>query len=101
MDKTPKFEQITWQEQANEAIAWHADNSHPTPTLDTIAKNRNVPVELLRQKAYEKTVAFRHLANTIAGQRQHFEDLLKQADSPEAVEQIEVSYALEQAGENQ
>ena len=94
LDKTPDFERATWQEQANEAIAWHADNSHPTPTLETIAQHRNVPVALLRQKAYEKTMQFRFLTNAIAGQRQHFEDLLKAAETAEAIEQIEVSYQL-------
>ncbi|MGX2974729.1 hypothetical protein ACWIUH_07465 [Ursidibacter arcticus] len=49
---------------------------------------------LLRQKAYEKTMQFRFLTNAIAGQRQHFEDLLKAAETAEAIEQIEVSYQL-------
>ncbi|MDO9668493.1 hypothetical protein Q7540_12245, partial [Glaesserella parasuis] len=31
LKKTPDFERATWQEQANEAIAWHADNNTPTP----------------------------------------------------------------------
>ncbi|MDG4923208.1 hypothetical protein P9J58_04950 [Glaesserella parasuis] len=94
LKKTPDFERATWQEQANEAIAWHADNNTPTPTLDTIAQNRNVPVVVLRQKAYEKTMQFRFLTNTIAGQRQHFEDLLKMAKTAEEIEGIEVVYQL-------
>ena len=101
LDKTPDFERATWQEQANEAIAWHADNSTPTPTLDTIARHRNVPVEALRQKAYEKTISFRHLTNTIAGQRQHLEDLLKAAETAEEIEAIEVVYQLPTEVENE
>ncbi len=101
LDKTPAFEQGTWQQQANEAIAWHADNNTPTPTLDTIAQNRNVPVEVLRQKAYEKTMQFRFLTNTIAGQRQHFEDLLKVAKTAEEIEGIEVVYQLQSEEENE
>lgn len=94
LDKTPDFERVTWQEQANEAIAWSKDKSTPTPTLDTIAKNRNVNAVVLRQKAYEKTMQFRALTNTIAGQRQHFEDLLKVAKTSEDIEGIEVVYQL-------
>ena len=95
LDKTPAFEQGTWQEQAKEAMEWHVDKSTLTPTLDTIAKNRNVPVAVLRQKAYEKTISFRHLTNTIAGQRQHFEDLLKVAKTVDDIEGIEVVYQLQ------
>lgn len=94
LDKTPAFEQGTWQQQANEAIAWHADNNTPTPTLDTIAQNRNVPVEVLRQKSYEKTMQFRFLTNTIAGQRQGYEDKLKQATTAEEIEAITVHYEV-------
>ncbi|MDO9657270.1 hypothetical protein Q7540_11895, partial [Glaesserella parasuis] len=59
-----------------------------------IAQNRNVPVVLLRQKAYEKTMQFRFLTNTIAGQRQHFEDLLKAAKTAEEIEAITVHYEV-------
>lgn len=94
LDKTPAFEQGTWQQQANEAIAWHADNNTPTPTLDSIAQNRNVDAAVLRQKAYEKTMQFRFLTATIAGQRQGYEDKLKQATTAEEIEAITVHYEV-------
>lgn len=100
LDKTPQFEQATWQEQANEALAWHKDRNAPTPTLDEIAQNRNVPVELLRQKAYEKTMQYRRLTNTIAGQRQHFEDKLNQAQNAQEIEAISVVYHFQNEEEN-
>ena len=101
LDKTPQFEQATWQEQANEALAWYKDRNAPTPTLDEIAQNRNVPVELLRQKAYEKTMQYRRLTNTIAGQRQHFEDKLNQAQTAQEIDAINVVYHFSNSEESE
>lgn len=96
LDKTPEFTQATWQEQANEAKAWHADNSTPTPTLDQIAISRGISPEILRERAYQKTVAFRYLTNTIEGKRQKYEDQLDAAETLEAVTSIQVFYSLEE-----
>lgn len=95
LNDTPEFERATWQEQAREALAWHADNHTATPTLAEIARNRGVPLDLLRQKAYEKTVQFRHLTNTVAGQRQALEDRLKAAQTLEQIAAINITFNLE------
>ena len=91
---TPEYERATWAAQGAEAKAWHADHTAATPTLDNIAKNRGVPTELLRQKAYEKTIAYEVLVSTIAGQRQRYEDQLNAAKNLDEVGAIVVGYQV-------
>lgn len=70
LDETPDFEQATWQEQANEARAWFADNNTPTPKLALLAQMRGVLLDVLRQKCYEKAQLFYQLSFVVAGKRQ-------------------------------
>ena len=91
---TPEYERATWAAQGAEAKAWHADHTAATPTLDNIAKNRGVPAELLRQKAYEKTIAYELLVSTIAGQRQRFEDKLNVSKTLADVNAIMVNFQV-------
>ncbi|MCK3654924.1 hypothetical protein A4G19_03815 [Pasteurellaceae bacterium Macca] len=92
---TPDFERETWQEQANEAKAWKADATSPTPVLETIASARGIPLDILREKAYEKAIGYQLLGATVAGQRQALEDRLKAAQSLEEVKAIEVTFTME------
>lgn len=94
LDETPEFERETWSIQREEAKAWMADNSVETPTLATIAQMRGVPLDVLRQKAYEKAVVYQTVAAIVAGQRQAYEDRLAQAETLEQVQAIAVSYQL-------
>lgn len=98
-DKTPAFERDTWPIQRDEAFAWQADNTKPTPTLDLIALSRGVPVETLRQKAYEKAIAYQQVAAIVSGQRQAYEDKLNATETLEQVQAIKPVYQLPQ-GEN-
>lgn len=79
LDKVPEFEVATWTTQAFEAKAWHADPNAVTPTLDAIAASRGVPPDVLRQKAYEKTLKFELLTAHVAGLRQAAEDKINAA----------------------
>lgn len=97
LDETPEFEIQTWTIQAAEAKAWHADPSAPTPTLDTIAAARGVPAELLKQKAYEKTVRYELATAHIVGLRQRYQDAIAAAENAEAVEAMAFEFALPQA----
>lgn len=97
-DKTPAFERDTWPIQRDEAFAWFADNNAPTPTLDLIALSRGVPVEALRQKAYEKAIAYQQVAAIVSGQRQAYEAKLNAAETLEQVQAIEPVYQLPQGG---
>lgn len=95
-DKTPAFERDTWPIQRDEAFAWQADNNNPTPTLDLISLARGVPVEVLRQKAYEKAIAYQQVAAIVSGQRQSYEDKLNAAETLEQVQAIKPIYQLPQ-----
>lgn len=95
LHETPEFEQATWQEQANEARAWHADNNTPTPKLALLATLRGVPLDVLRRKCFEKAQAFYMLSFAAAGQRQRYEDMLKSAVNIEQVLAIEPVFSLD------
>lgn len=91
---TPEHEKQTWEAQEAEARAWKADKSTPTPTLDTIATLRGVPVEILREKAYQKAVAYRMLSPHVSGERQAFEDTIRAAKSIEELDAIKFKFTV-------
>lgn len=97
-DETPSFERDTWLEQAKEAKAWIEDPTTQTPTLDLIAQMRGVPLNTLRQKAYEKAMAYQTVAAIVAGQRQAYEDRLNATESLEQIQAIKPVYQLPQGG---
>ncbi|MBF6983893.1 hypothetical protein IXK21_11135, partial [Pasteurella multocida] len=96
--ETPEFERDTWLTQRAEAIAWKQNPNSPTPTLESIATNRGVPLDVLREKAYQKSVLFATLSSTIAGQRQKLEDQLMAAQSIEEIEQINTQFRFSIGG---
>ncbi|WP_244141771.1 hypothetical protein [Mannheimia bovis] len=97
-DETPSFERDTWLEQAKEAKAWVEDSTAQTPTLTLIAQMRGIPLDTLRQKAYEKAMAYQTVAAIVAGQRQAYEDRLNAAESLEQIQAIKPVYQLPQGG---
>ncbi|WP_419692769.1 hypothetical protein OF381_09175 [Mannheimia haemolytica] len=100
-NETPSFERDTWLEQAKEAKAWVADPTVQTPTLELIAQMRGIPLDTLRQKAYEKAMAYQTVAAIVAGQRQGYEDRLEQAETLEQIQAIEPMYQLPQGANNE
>lgn len=98
LNDVPDFEVQTWTIQALEAKAWHEDNSTPTPTLETIAQARGVPVDILRKKAYKKTIAFEKLSAYVAGVRQRLTDLTEQAKSIDELDRVVIEFSLPQGG---
>lgn len=98
IDETPEFERETWSIQREEVKAWFEGNAEETPTLALIAQARGVPLDVLRQKAYEKAKAYQTVAAVVAGQRQAYEDRLNRAETLEQIRAIEPSYQLPQQG---
>ncbi|MBE2897777.1 hypothetical protein HPC37_02770 [Pasteurellaceae bacterium 20609_3] len=92
--EVPEFEKNTWVLQAKESKAWKADPSTPTPLMDMIAKQRDVPRELLLEKAYAKAVKFEMLTACVAGQRQKHVDRINAAQTLEDLD-FEVEYKCE------
>lgn len=83
----------SWTEQSQEAIAWHADNSAPCPLLRGIATTRQVPFEILAQKAYEKAIAYKNLMGGVVGLTQRYRDLVTLAKSLEELD-FTVDYSI-------
>ncbi len=94
ISKTPAFERATWDIQRDEAMAWKSDNNTPTPNLDRIAQMRGVPANVLREKAYQKAVAYQALTTTIAGIRQKYEDMIESVTTLDALNDIEFVFNL-------
>lgn len=94
LDLIPAFELQTWTIQAQEAHAWHKDPQAVTPTLDTIAVARGVPPEMLKQRAYEKAVAFETLTANVVGIRQAIETRIKATQDMDELNAIEFAFEL-------
>lgn len=101
LDETPEFERETWPIQREEAKAWFADRNAETPTIALIAQMRGVPLDVLRQKAFEKAMAYQTVAAVVAGQRQAYEDRLNRAETLEQIQAIEPAYQLPMGEQNE
>lgn len=94
LDAIPTFERESWAMQAREAQA-HAQNpATPTPLLESIAKARGVPLDILREKALAMANAFTALTGSVAGQRQAYEDRIRAASDMAALDALTISYRL-------
>ena len=78
-DAAPRVERDTYPLQAAEAESWALDNNSPTPLLEGIATARNIDLNELRQRTLDKSRAWQALCASVIGQRQAFEDQIKQA----------------------
>lgn len=86
--KYPWFERDTWQDQEEEALAYQADPSAPTPNLTGITQWRNIKVAELAQRVIANAAAWRSVAPNLCGQRQAASDQISDADTVEQVQQI-------------
>lgn len=90
----PRTELLTFDKQEAEARAWTADNSAETPLVDMLAAGRQMDKAELIHRIIVKADAFALATGYLTGQRQRFEDLLKAAETIEAVEAIEPKYSM-------
>ncbi len=91
-DTTPAFEVQSWSLQGEEAKAWAADKSALTPTIDIIAGQRGVAVDVMRQKVLDKTLAYERLVAKVVGHRQVLQGQLKAAKTLADIDKIAVTY---------
>ena len=91
----PEFEKLTWDDQRREAMAWQADNTVATTYIDALAANREIDRVDYLKRTVAKITAFTAAAQKLVGQRQKYEDQIKAADSPEALDAIEFIFNLE------
>lgn len=99
----PEFEVETWDAQAAEAKAWHADKSAATPVIDQIALGRGVDAAALRAKAYKKLTDFERLTGChsvnefrlrLIGRRQALEAAVNAAATAKDVAAVKVGFDL-------
>lgn len=94
----PDDERLTFDKQEQEARAWLADNSFPTPFVDALTAGRQMDKAELVSRIIAKADAFALTSGSLTGQRQRYEDLLDVAETPEAVAAIVPQYSLPVAG---
>lgn len=90
----PDDERLTFDKQEQEARAWLADNTTPTPFIDALAAGRQMEKAELVSRIIAKADAFALASGSLTGQRQRYEDLLDAAETAEEVEAIVPEYSL-------
>lgn len=90
----PDDERLTFDKQEQEARAWLADNSTPTPFVDALSAGRQMDKAELVSRIIAKADAFAIASGLLTGQRQRYEDLLDVAETAEEVEAIVPEYSL-------
>ena len=90
----PDDERLTFDKQEQEARAWPADNSTPTPFVDALAAGRQMDKAELVSRIIAKADAFALASGSLTGQRQRYEDMLDVAETPEDVASIVPVYSL-------
>ena len=90
----PDDERLTFDKQEQEARAWLADDSAPTPFVDALAAGRQMEKTELVSRIIAKADAFAIASGLLTGQRQRYEDLLDAADTAEDVAAIVPQYSL-------
>lgn len=90
----PDDERLTFDKQEQEARAWLADNSTPTPFIDALAAGRQMEKAELVSRIIAKADAFALASGSLTGQRQRYEDMLDVAETAEAVAAIVPVYSL-------
>jgi hypothetical protein len=93
-ENVPSQEVQSWVVQGQEAIAWKLNPESPTPILDTIATTRNIPKDILKQKAYEKAIAYQKVLAYIIGKRQAIEDQIKSAKDSNELDTIKIEIEI-------
>lgn len=90
----PDDERLTFDKQEQEARAWLADNAASTPFVDALAAGRQMNKAELVDRIIAKADAFAIASGLLTGQRQRYEDFLKNAQDAEAVNAIVPEYSL-------
>lgn len=81
----PPSEIATWERQRAEVMAWHLDDTSPTPWIDIAAQARGIPREDFLSRTYAKSAQFAQVSAYLTGLRQRYETEIKAAADPAAV----------------
>lgn len=81
----PPSEIATWERQRAEAMAWHLDDTSPTPWIDIAAQARGIPRAEYLARTYAKAAQFAQASAYLTGLRQRYETEIKAAADPSSV----------------
>lgn len=84
----PDIEIESFYKQEKEARDYLEDKTKDTPLLSEICRLRRLPLDVLVGKVIAKADALTPLTGSIIGGRQHFEDLIHDAKTPEQLREI-------------
>ena len=90
----PERELFSFERQEREARALLTGDSSDVAHITAIASGRGIPVEDLARKIVAKADAFSLASGLLIGQRQKWEDMLKDAKTKEDVTAIQPVYTL-------
>lgn len=93
-DKVPEFELQSWALQAAEAKAWANNPNVPTPVLDGIAAARGLAVDVLKQAALQKALAYEKLTAHVVGERQALQAQIETATNETDLDAIKITFTL-------
>jgi hypothetical protein len=85
----PVAERLTWPTQQTEAMAWSADNNHPTPYLDGLAAVRGITQEDMRARTLEAVQTWMVASQQLVGRRQALRDAANLAPDQAALDLIQ------------
>lgn len=81
----PPSEIATWERQRAEVMAWHLDDTSPTPWIDIAAQARGIQREDFLARTYAKAAQFAQASAYLTGLRQRYETEIKAAVDPSSV----------------
>lgn len=84
----PPGEQLTWEVQRQEALAWQADDAAPTPFLDQMAAARGIDPAEMRQKTLAQALLFLAHSAVLVGTRQNRRDAVLAAETIEELNAV-------------
>lgn len=81
----PPSEISTWERQRAEVMAWHLDDTSPTPWIDIAAQARGITRADYLARTYAKAAQFAQASAYLTGLRQRYETEIKAAVDPTSV----------------
>lgn len=90
----PDFEIQSWVLQAQEITLWNNDKTLSTPLLENIAINREIDLDILREKTLQKTLQYQQVTSFLIGKRQMYETIIANSNSIEDLHALKFNISL-------
>lgn len=90
----PDFELQTWEIQRAESLAWNANQTAPTPTIDAMANARGIDRLTYLQKTLAKVQYFQVASAYLVGTRQKYADQAAAAKTQASLDKVVPVFTL-------